>query len=82
MGLRLIRGRGGIRAVYGWHHGLMLPMGLTHILAQAWNAMACRIWGHDDVLWHLAEARHQPSAQRVCCYCCKDLTGCTCSPKR
>ena len=75
-----------------WHFGLVLSRGRfswamdtwywwipgQHAVLSAWNWIACHIWGHSDVLWHLAEAGHIPADDAVCIHCCLRLKGCLC----
>ena len=73
MGIVIMNGR----AVYGHNHGLMLPEWLLRLAVRLWNHAACRVLGHDDVLWHLAE--HDPSFPYApeCTHCLAPLRGCT-----
>lgn len=72
----------GWRAVYGSTGGIALPMPLARFVGALWNNLACRLWGHNDSLWHLVEMGHIPEDESVCCDCCKRLTACTCTAKQ
>ncbi|KKL48847.1 hypothetical protein LCGC14_2321410 [marine sediment metagenome] len=73
LGLVLRQGRfvWKLHAWYWWIPGQAL---LVHV----WNGIACRIWGHEDALWHLYSAGTEPlgEVEPVCYNCCKRLTGC------
>ena len=72
LGLVIMHGR----AVYGHNRGLMLPAWLLRRIAQLWNHAACRVLGHDDILWHITQ--HDPSFARTnCTHCLAPLHGCT-----
>ena len=88
-GLRLHIGRGRLRAfgARGWYaywgvtHGLPLPHWLSALLVRAWNHIACRVWGHDDVLWHLSRVEGYEHIPVECTNCCQPLKRCTCGSK-
>lgn len=61
---------------YGFGHG-WLPRWASHTFVRLFNHFACRIWGHDDILWHLREAL-QSDEGTECADCLKPLSGCTC----
>jgi hypothetical protein len=72
LGLVIYRGR----AVYGNGYGLMLPMPILNLVVQVWNCVACRVLGHDDVLWHLKQADASYTRRPTCVACLAPLTGC------
>ncbi len=47
-------------------------------VVKAWNWLACQIWGHNDLLWHLWQTDQAPmcASDIKCLSCCKLLTGC------
>lgn len=49
-----------------------------HALVAVWNWVCCKRWGHNDMLWHLAEAGHISAEEADCVNCCARLTGCIC----
>lgn len=46
------------------------------LVVKVWNKLACWRWGHDDMLWHLADVGHIPRDEAACISCCKLLTKC------
>ena len=78
--------------LWGVDHGWRIPRPFSSWLVRGWNAVACRVWGHDDALWHLAfevdgtrrvveiadEAPFSfPAEDARCPNCLVPLTGCT-----
>lgn len=43
-----------------------------------WNAIRCRLWGHEDILYHLAVAGHILMTEALCVRCSARLFGCAC----
>ena len=72
MGLVISEGR----AMYGWGHGLILPDPVLRLIARIWNHVACRVLGHDDVIWHLKEAEPSFPDPVECSHCRAPLNGC------
>jgi hypothetical protein len=55
----------------GWH----IPDPFAHWLVAAWNHVACRLFGHEDVMFHMYDSGEW--SDRDCVYCCKPLSACT-----
>ena len=53
----------------GW-----MPQPVQHAIVSVWNYVACKVYGHDDVLWHIREDTGYPSPR--CCSCMAVLTKC------
>ena len=74
------RHKRGWRAYYGLNHGFgyrWLPLFASRTFVRLFNHIACRIWGHDDILWHIKDGLSSDAGIK-CTDCCKPLNGCTC----
>lgn len=69
----VIQGR---RMVWGWHHGWgrKAPYWFTHGILTVWNAIACKLTGHEwlpEDLWSYEDGDFSREFPQVCVYCGK-----------
>lgn len=65
---------------YGFRRGFglgWLPDQTQRWIVALWNEIACRIFGHNDVLWHLRDVLPRDESVE-CVDCLAPLTGCSC----
>lgn len=65
---------------WGYKHGFgykWLPRPLMQAVVHLGNIICCRIWGHDDILWHIKDDLQDPD-DPCCCDCLTPLTKCSC----
>lgn len=60
------------RKARGWP----VPPPFDRWLVAGWNRVMCRVQGHDDILWHVAQSGWS-SEHAACGHCCTLLTACT-----
>lgn len=62
---------------YGVRHGFgyyWLPERVQRIIVRVVNRISCRLWGHDDLMWHVAQS--ELSSHPECVQCCEVLYEC------
>ena len=75
LGLVLDRGKLAHRVRHGFGYG-WLSLRVQLFISLCWNRVACKLYGHDDLLFHLYESGIHDDGPPHCSSCCAPLTAC------